>query len=159
MYKKFALAYLAEDFGEDEENELREEESDDEEKLEQESKAYIVFTRAMAAMCMFPEDTKLVIGGALIDTVSNVLSSVCLPLLSAGRVANMRNTQPKMGDKLKRLGEIEDSVRTLGTLMFHSRFGGKAYLFNLSIFTGSAPLIIYHKDLYIMGLNFQILKK
>lgn len=46
-------------------------------------------------------------------------------LLPAVRFANMRNTQPKMGNIPVRLGGFRDSVETLETLMFHFRLVAK----------------------------------
>lgn len=156
MYRKFAKAYLA---GQNM-PECSDDESDDsdgslEENIEPESQAYIVFTRATAAMGMSPKKTQWVVDGALIDTGSNVISSVGLPLLPSARIVNMRNTEPVLGNNPKRLGGIGSVVSTLGTYLFYFHFGGREYSVNLNVVPGPTPLIISHKDLDGMGLNYQ----
>lgn len=72
MYKRFARAYLAGEFGEHEKDVSERGGSEDEEQLEQESKSCILCTAATAAIGTSSEGTKWVINGVLVDTGSSV---------------------------------------------------------------------------------------
>lgn len=101
LYKKFAFSHLAGDFGDNEEFDLDKEECEKERQLDQESKAFNLFTSVASAMNIFHEDSDWNIDGALIDTGSNCSLSVSLPPLPAVLVVNMKDTQPKMRSKPK----------------------------------------------------------
>lgn len=70
------------------------------------------------AMEMSPQATECVVDGAVIDTGSNIISSMGLLLLPVVRVANMRSTESKMGNRQKRMNGSDRSVGTLCRISF-----------------------------------------
>lgn len=137
----------------DDENEESEEEEDV--ALEQELESYILFTIAVVAFGMSPQNSKWVADNALIDTGTNIISSVGLPLLSAVRAANMRNIEPKIGSNQKHLNVTGRSVRASVTVTFYFHFGGRDYSVMLNILPKATPFIISRRDLDSVRLNYQ----
>lgn len=110
-------------------------------------------------MGLSPSQTAWIIDGTMIDTGSNILSSVGGPRLPATKIASMRTTQPLMGKNQKQLGGIGSPIKTLGTFKFYFHFGGREYSVILIIMPGPTPLVISHKDLDNICLNYQIYHK
>lgn len=116
---------------------------------------YIVFTRAVAAMDMSPKHTKCLVEGALVDTGSNITSSVGPFLQPAVKIADMRDVKPDMNNNERRLDGIRKLVDTLSLMEFFFHIDGREYLVTLHIIPCSTPLLIPHKDLDDAGLNYR----
>lgn len=89
------------------------------ETLESEQQSYIVFTMAVVAMGMSPKGTKRVIDRALIESGSNISSSVGLLLLYAVRVAIWRDIEPKKDGSQKLFKDLETSVSSVETILHY----------------------------------------
>lgn len=94
----------------------------------------------------------------MVDTGPDILSSVGLPIIPAGKVVIMRSTRPLMWENQENWG-IVSSIIALDIFKSYVHFGRKEYSFTLNIVLGPAPLIISHKDLDSIGLNFQTYRK
>lgn len=81
----------------------------------------------------------------LINTKSNVLSSVRLPLLPAARSSNIRNID---------LGGIKSVDNRIRKLLFYFNFVGKQYSIKLNVFLEPTLLIIFQQDFDEMGLKY-----
>lgn len=110
-------------------------------------------------MGFIPKKNSGIVGGAMIDTGWNVVSSVGLLLLPATRVGNMRNVKPVCIQKLKRSSGIGKSTSTVDILKFYFHFGSREYGVDLNIVSGAMPLIISHQDIENMVRNLQTLHK
>lgn len=95
------------------------------EDLEEESEPYIAFTQLVTAMGMSPRNTKWVVDGVMIDTGSNVVSSIGLPLFPAAKVSNMRKWKPVFGENPNRITGISSGTEALGMLEYCSHLGGR----------------------------------
>lgn len=127
--------------------------------MKYESGSYIAFVRVTAAMGLGPKKNSWVVGIAMIDTGSNVVYSVGIPLLSATRVVNMQNVKPVFGQKLKHFFCIGQSTRKVGILKFYFLLEGREQSVDLNIVPGATPLTASCKDLDSMSLNYQTLYK
>lgn len=67
-----------------------------------------LFTRAVEATDMSPKYTKSVVEAAFIDIGANNISSIGRSLLSAVKVANMRDVKPNMNHNKRRLNGIKN---------------------------------------------------
>lgn len=159
LYKRFAHSCFAGNDQGDNEDDTSESEEEEFEEVAHESESYITFTGATAAMGLAPKQTRWIVDSALIETGSNVISLVGLPLLLAVQIANMRNCDPLFGKDPKKVGGVGSSVDTIGTSLFYFHSRGLEYSIELNIIPGTAPLIITHKDLDDMVLKYQNLIK
>lgn len=100
-----------------------------------------------------------IIGGALIDTGTNVLSSVGLAPLPAARILDMHDVVPIFNRNSKQILGIGDSIQSVGTLEFYFHFVEIEFSVTFNTVPGSTPLIVSHKDLDDLGLNYQTLHK
>lgn len=108
---------------------------------------------------MSPKQSQWIVIGAIYDTGSNVLYSVGLLLLLAGKMAYIRNTRTLMGENQNKPVGISSSTMTLSTSKFYLHIGARVFSVIFTIVPRPSPLIIWHKDLDSMGLSCQIYQK
>lgn len=99
------------------------------------------------------------VDAALIDTGSSILSTIGENLARAAQIASALPTSPNYNANPRTIGAVGSSVSTLGELKFAFNFGGRTYVLMLYIVPGNTPLLLSHKDLDSMGLNYQTLHK
>ena len=158
---KFARAFAAAIEDSDQEKDSEESESEDEEDefIDESASVYIAAARSMHAMGIPPRHAQTVIDSAVIDTASNILSTVGVELSSFLCVASVRRTKIMTTDGAREIQGVGSSIKTLGTIMFHFYFGGREYCVKVYVVPGSSPFLLSHRDLDIMGLNYQSLYK
>lgn len=71
----------------------------------------------------------------------------------------MQNTEPQFGKYLKKLGDTRTRVHTGGTTLIYFYFREREYCIKLNVVPSATPLIIFHKDIGEMGLNYQTMHK
>ena len=124
----------------------------------EESEAYTVSTRSIAAMSISAKNAQFVVDAAFLDTACSKLSLVEKQHIAATEVSSLREIAPVMGNQ-KSIEGIGGSVPTIGTMMFYFLFGGREYAVKLNIVLNRFPLSISQIDLDKMGLNYQALYK
>lgn len=117
----------------------------------------IALAKATAVLGMVPKQTRWIVGGALIDTGSIMLSSVVLPLLPAAKVAYMRNTDTPFEKHPTEVVGIGLTIKTIGTPIFFFHLEERSTAIKLYISPSRIPLITSRDDLDSIGLNFQTL--
>lgn len=71
----------------------------------------------------------------------------------------MKSIEGKMDHEQKRLNTIDSSIWAWRMIMFYNQFGGREYSVVLSFVPEPIPLIESYRDLYNMGVNYQIFYK
>lgn len=143
-YKKIVRAHLAGDV-ELNDYEMKDYKLEEFENIAYESESYISFPRATVAIWMAPKKTIWIVKGALIDTGSNILSSVGLPLLPTMKIAIVRNTASlnvKFRNKLENWFNSLDFRDFLILLQNERKKDVK-----LNIVPGTSPIIISQENL------------
>lgn len=75
------------------------------------------------------------------------------------KIGNMCNTDLLFGKNQNQVTETGLTVKKIHTFLFYFHFGGKEYSLKFNIVRGRNPLIISHKNLDDMGVNYQTLHK
>ena len=117
-------------------------------------------SRAIALMGTNPSDVKSLVDGAVIDTGSTTKSSIGENLVSAATATSSRPTNMKHIESRSTISGIGGAkVRMIGILPFWFNFGGRSYFVNLFVIPGTSPILLSHKDIDRIGLNYQSLYK
>eukprot|EP00171_Calliarthron_tuberculosum_P022600 IDg22600t1 len=161
-FMQFAQSFASDGTENDEDKSSSE---SDEESQEIDSDSYhaiassAVTKRASAALGLSILHPEYNVDAALIDTGSSVLSTIGDKLTRAAQIASTISTAPNYSANPRTIGAVGSFVRTLGELKFAFVFGGRTYNLLLYIVPGNTPLLLSHKDLDSMGLNYQSLHK
>lgn len=118
-----------------------------------------LLTLLTATMSMSSKETTLLIYDAMVDTCSNVLFSAGLPLLPAKLVSNTSSVKPVFGVLSRRISDIGNPIHTIGTKHVSFKLGEKKYSVCHNIVPRASPLIVSHRDLDDMGINYQTFHK
>jgi len=76
------------------------------------------------------------------------------PIITAAQMASVRETKPNYTTVKSIRGIGNSRVQTKGSMKFHFIFGGEMYTITLFILAGDDPMILSHKDLDKLGLNY-----
>lgn len=122
---------------------------------------HVSAVRSMACLGIRRDHKSFVIDGAVLDTGSSKYSTIGNALVRGAQAASAIPTNPNYHAMKCRIGGIGDAphVETMGCLKFGFMFGGQIYEIDLYILPGSTPILISHKDLDNMGLNYQTMYK
>eukprot|EP00171_Calliarthron_tuberculosum_P014672 IDg14672t1 len=99
------------------------------------------------------------VDAALIDTGSSILSTIGEKLTRAAQMSSVLPTSPNLKAKPRTIGAVGSTVRTKGEMKFSFGFGGRIYKLILYIVPGNTPMLLSHRDMDAMGLNYQSLHK
>lgn len=95
------------------------------------------------------------INGAVIDSGSSILSTIGERLVNGAKAVTAVQFNPRYDLEKTTIGGIGTSWKTQGQFKFGFIFGHLLYEMDVHILPGISPLLISHKDLDRMGLNYQ----